>query len=216
MIHRQLKLVIDNGLFNIKSDTSILDEFFYNFDILPDELTRIKTFFSNTTIEAIIGYPKKDSAFPIVAIALAGDTESEKVLGMKMDQITDPEDEFFGSDFKGAIWDYNYNVIIAALHPDICAYLYEIIKLIFIININYFINLGYFNITVSGAELIPDTRYLPEHIFIRQLIFNCSSELVYLDKDSRLSKAFRVEGLHIDKEATLRDIGDVISNIKPY
>jgi hypothetical protein len=216
MIHRQLKTIIDNGFINIYSDTSLLDEFIYNFNILPDEITRMKTYFSQNKIESSIGYPKVDMPFPIVAIILAGDTESEKVLGREMGQITDSEDDFFGSDFKGSIWDYHYNIIIATIHPDICAYIYELIKLIIISNIDTFINLGHFNINISGAELIPDTRYLPEHVFIRQLAFSCSSELMFLDKDSRLNKAFAVSGIHLDKEATLRDIGNVETEVKLY
>lgn len=217
MINRYIKTVLENGITKIKEDPTILDELFrYNYALGIEETNSCKEYFASKGFTVVNGYPRSDSKFPLVAITLLGDSESEYFLNNDASTMEDVPEEFLGMDLKTTIWDYMYQLFIYTEHPDITAYYYEIVKSILLANVSTFIDLECFNISLSGSELMPDLRYLPEHLFSRQLTFKCSSEFIRFDKESKAYKAFKVTGIYIDKNASSRDIGEVSSNVDVY
>lgn len=217
MIHRYLYDILTDGIQVIQNDLTVLDELFQQQFLLGEETAnQVKTYFASKSLNVINGYPRTDSPFPLVAITLLSDNESEYVLNDDAGAIYDEDTPHFGEDIKTTIWDYVYQMLVISEHPDITAYYYEIVKSIILINIDTLVNLDCFNMSLSGSELAPDPRYLPEHLFSRQLTFKCSSEFQRFDKDSRWLKAFAVRGISVDKNASKRETGDIVTNISPY
>jgi hypothetical protein len=217
MINRYLKTILENGITAIQNDLTILDELFrYNFILEDSESISCKSYFSTNGFTVVNGYPRSDSKFPLCAITLLSDREADYVLNNDAGVIDDVPEQYTNMDLKTTIWEYMYQLFIYTEHPDITAYYYEIVKSILLENIDTFNDLACFNLSLFGSELAPDLRYLPEHLFSRQLTFRCNSEFTRFDRDSKLAKAFKVTGIYVDKTASKQDIGDVKANVNIY
>ena len=217
MINRYLFTLLETGVHQIQNDLSVLDSLFQDNYVLSDEeLATIKTYFKAHGLNVINGYPRSDSEFPLIAITLSSDRESDYFIGDEAEPITEDDSPYLGMDLKSTIWEYTYQLLLYTEHPDITAYYYEIMKAMIILNLDYLSELDCYGFSISGSELAPDPRYLPEYLFVRQLTFRCNSEFQRFDKDSKWAKAFRVTGIHVDKNASNYDIGNVASNVTPY
>ena len=217
MINRYLHDILVDGVEVIQNDLSVLDELFQQQFILGEEAsTEIKTYFANKGMNVVTGYPRSDSTFPLVAITLTADSEDENFLNDDAGYIDDTDDPYYMQDIKSAIWSYTYQLFVYTEHPDITAYYYEIVKSILLHSLNVLSDLDCFNFGISGSELVPDPRYMPEHLFVRQLTFKCNSEFQRFDKESRWTKAFAVRGISVDKNASKRDTGNIVTNVTPY
>lgn len=217
MINRYLHILLTQGVTQIQDDPSVLDLLFQdNFLLSDEELAIIKTYFKDHPPNIINGYPRSDSEFPLVAITMSSDMESETFLNEDGGFIDDTDSEYFGMDIKTAIWDYVHQLHVYTEHPDITTYYYEIVKSILLANLDYLVDLDCFSFAISGTELAPDPRYIPEQIFARVITFKCSSEFQRFDKESRWRKAFKVTGIHVDKNASNWDTGNVATNVTPY
>lgn len=217
MINRYLHDILVDGVAIIQNDLSVLDELFQQQFILGEETANeIKTYFSNHGLNVVSGYPRSDSTFPLVAITLTSDSEDDYFLNDDAADLTDIDDPHYMEDIKSTIWSYAYQLFVYTEHPDITAYYYEIVKSILLISLDTLSDLDCFNFALSGSELVPDVRYMPEHLFVRQLTFKCSSEFQRFDRESRWGKAFAVRGISVDKNASSRDTGNIVTNVTPY
>lgn len=217
MIHRYLYTMITEAVENISDDVSVLDGLFQdNFVLSDEELNTIKIYWKAHPPNIINGYPRSDSSFPLIAITLSGDRESEYYLNNDAGMITEEGNPYYHMDLQSTMWDYSYDLLIYTEHPDITAYYYTILKFIIIANSDVLRDLDVINIRLEGTELAPDPRYIPEHLFVHRMTFRCESEFIRIDKNSRWGKAFRVEGIHLDRDASKRDIGNVKDNVTIY
>ena len=214
MIQRYLFTALKNGIDQINADPEIITDLFTNFDLTTTEIEAIKTWFAATPPEVHHGYARVDTKFPSYHIILGSENESDHVLGDEGVMIDDPEDENFGADVKTTIWEHNYQVLCYAEHPDATTYMYEIAKTILIVNAHsFFTEAGLFFQYISGMDLAPDPRYLPENLFGRQLTFKCKREFCRVDKDSAAGKAFQVSAIHVDKSGSPSDVGGVKTKV---
>lgn len=217
MIHRYLYDILTNGIQAITDNPLILDELFQdNYVLVSDEAASIKEYFIAKGLNIYNGYPRQDSVFPAVNIILGEEGEEEEVIGDSGGIITDETDPNYRSDIFTVIWGHTYRLLISTEHPDVTAYYYEIIKFVMLEGIHILIDDGCLNFQLSGNELAPDPRYLPEHLFARQLVFKCQREFQRIDKVSKMYRAVSISGIHVDKEGSLRDVGDVKTNVEPY
>lgn len=210
MIQRLLYKALVTGLDAIKSDPTILDDLFLkNFELDAAEVAGIKTFFAAKPPTVIHGYARNDQAPPIISILLASEREADAVIGDEAGDVVDELDEDFGASQYTALWEHTFHLVCIAEHPDVCQYIYEVAKAIINQAKPTFIPYGVYGLSLSGADLAPDPRYVPEHFFIRQLAVSCRAELLTVAKDTKLGKAFTVAGIHVDKSGSPRDVGGV-------
>ena len=92
--------------------------------------------------------------------------------------------EFFGSVEVAGKFNENMNI-------------YEIAKEILRNGSRYLNDRRCLNYKLRGNDLAPDPRYLPAHLFVRQLSFSCWREFQRVDQGSRLQKAFSILGAHV-------------------
>lgn len=210
MIQRFIYAALKQGIEEIKADPAILQHLFGDhFSLTETEVQAIQKVFDEKTPHVVHGFLPLDAKLPAYSITLQNEEEAETVLGDEAGIIDDPDDPDYGADVYASIWSHNYNVLCYAEHPDVTSYLYEAAKAIFLSAKPIFIDEALFEIHLSGMDLAPDPRYIPEHLFVRQLGFRCQREFQQVDYLSKLRKAFRVRGLHVDRSGSPSDVGGV-------
>lgn len=219
MIQRLIFDALKTGMDVLVQDFSLLDEMFGSdsqYGYSQTEIAAIKTLFRSTPPYPVHGYAQRDHIFPLWAILLSGEQETERALADETGFEDDPDDPNFGTDIVGSIWDHSYAVLTYGISPDICTYCYEVARSILMIARRDWVNhYGYYNIRLSGADLAPDPRYFPEHMFIRQLTVNASGEHSFPVEGSRFGRAWKVAGMHVDKSGSPSDVGGVKALIYP-
>jgi hypothetical protein len=210
MIQRLLYTALTRGLDAIKADPTILDDLFLdNYELGQTEVDGIKAFFAAKPPTVVHGYARSDQEPPLYSIILASEREADAVIGDEAGMVDDVEDPDFGSDQYAALWEHTFHIMCLAEHPDVCTYLYEVAKATILQAKPTFIPFGVYGLTLSGQDLAPDPRYVPEHFFVRQLVVSCRAELLTTAKSTKLEKAFQVAGIHVDKSGSPSDVGGV-------
>jgi hypothetical protein len=214
MIQRFLYTTLKDGLEEIQNNLDILDDLFHDlYRLEQSEVDDIKTAFTAKPPGVIHGYARSETDFPVFSIVLVSEQEDEHYMGDDAGMIDEPGDPDFGSDRISTIWAHDYSILCYTEHPDLTLYYYEMAKAIFMTaDLNA---LDLFNVHVSGRDLMPDPQYIPEHLFVRQLSFRASREFERIDANSKLGRAWRVRGVHIDKSGSPSDVGNVKTLVDP-
>ena len=147
---------------------------------------------------------------------MAREGESDTYIGDYAGQITEPGDIPLGSEVEGSIWDHVYHLRVVSENPDITSYMYEVIKTIMLAGLDVLTDLECMSFAFSGQDLAPDSKYLPERFFVRQLVFSCKRQFARIDREARLTKAFQVAGIHIDSSGSPSDVGGVETLVTTY
>ena len=206
MIQRLLYTALTQGLVAIKKDPSILADLFKsNFQLSDKEVEGIQKLFADSPPTVVHGYARSDQDTPIISILLHSEREADLMLHDDAGDVTETMDSDFGASQYSALWEHVYNIVCITEHPDVCQYIYEVCKYIILQAKCTWIPYGVYEIRVSGADLAPDRRYMPEHFFIRQLTLSCRAELLTTAKNSKFGKAFKLGSISVDKNAIPSD-----------
>lgn len=200
MIERILYLVLENVLKALREDQTLIDEVFSRiYQLEKDEVAGIKRLFAKP-IEIRQGYAHADATMPMFTIILAGEQQSDFVIGDSagMTQGLQPFDPAFGCDQIASIWDQNFQILCYSENPDQTRYMYEAARSAFLVNRTFLAQNGLLDPAMSGMDLTPDPRYLPDHLFCRVLSIRTKSEFVLVDYNSRAGRAFQITGLAVD------------------
>jgi hypothetical protein len=217
MIQRYLIDLLQEGFDAIVADPLILEDIFLeNYGLSDAEVAAIKIFFAAHPIVLVNGYSRQDNRYPAIAVTLGSEGESQTVLGDDGGMVMDESDKYYHCDINTAIWEHTYFLTVISEHPDTTAYYYEMAKAILLAGLEQLTEKGLASIKVSGEELMLDPAYMPEHLFLRRIIFYCERELQQISRDSRLTKAFRVSGIAVDKSGSPSDVGEVNTNVSIY
>lgn len=215
MIQRYLYDTLVAGIEEIQKDPTILDDIFrVNYCLSQAEVDSIKEAFAASPPNVIHHYARSESEFPLYSIVLESEQESEHYIGDDAGMIDEPDDPLFGADRIASIFTHDYTILTYTEHPDLTLYYYEIAKAIFLVA--PLKSLGLFNTHISGMDLMPDPRYIPDHLFVRRMSFKADREFERIDRDSKLGKAFRVEGIHVDSSGSPSSVGGAKTLVTPY
>lgn len=217
MIHRYIHAILTTGIATYRADVNLVDDLFNQLYELEDsEINAIKTYFQQKGLSVYSGYPRVDSEPPYVAIILANEGEAETYLGNYAGIITEDGSTLYGADVEGSIWEHVYHLPVVSEHPDITQYMYELVKSVMLAGLSTLIDQECFQFSFSGQDLAPDPRYIPARLFVRQLVFSCRHPFHWIDRNSRLTKAFQISGIHIDSSGSPSDVGNVETLVVPY
>ena len=215
MIQRFLYGTLRDGVQAILDEMTILDDIFRNNYCLEQaEVDSIKEAFEGKPPNVIHHYARSESDFPLYSVVLDSEQQSEDFIGDDAGMIDDPEDPQFGADRIATIFTHDYSILTYTEHPDLTLYYYEIAKAILLVA-----NLkaeGMFDLHFSGMDLMPDPRYIPDHLFVRRLQLKVSREFQRVDRDSKLGKAFRVTGIAVDSSGSPSSVGGAKTLVTPY
>lgn len=217
MIHRYIYNILKDGVQAITETPDILDELFQdNYELVSEEAEAIETYFLANGLNVYNGYPRKDTKFPSISIILGEENETEHFLNDSAGLITDEDSPNYRAEIFASMWKHSYRLLVITEHPDVTAYYYEIVKFIMLAGQDILADDGCLDFHLSGSELSPDPKYLPEHLFARQLIFSCQREFQRINRNSRLFPIKSVEGIHVDSQGSPSDVGDVKTNVTTY
>ncbi len=217
MIHRLLYDVLTAGVAEISADLDILERFFLDSYCLESvEIEKIRDLWAKKPPAVIQGYARTDVQPPLYSITLQNESEDQHFLGDEIGIQDDPDLPGFGDDIEGSVWQHGYNIHVYSEHPDATAWYYEAAKIILQRAGGTFNDNGLFEIHMAGMELMPDPRYIPEHLFVRQLTFQCKKVMsVLVEPDVPRVRA--ISGVHVDTPGeSSEDVGGVETNVTPY
>lgn len=218
MIHRYIGELIKNSIDAVLENPVLLDDLFAgNYELVTTEASAIKEYFAKNGLNVVTGYPRNTTEFPAVCIILAEEGQNEEVVGDTGGFIDDEEDQNLGKEIYTSFWNHSYRLLVITEHPDVTSYYYEIVKYIMAYGQKSLERDGCFDFSMSGNDLAPDPRYLPDHLFARQLVFRCGREFQLIIRDSDLRYGgLRVSGIHVDSGGSQSDVGSVNTGVKPY
>ncbi len=200
MIQRLLFTALFNAVARIASDTTLVNQLFAaNYGLLPNEVAAIQTYFSTNPPKVVQGYARADAKMPLYAVLLQGEAQSDYSIGDNagMTMGIGAGQLGYGCETIGTFWDQNFQIYCYAENPDMAVYMYEIAKSALLVNRTFFQDNGVIDPMVSGMDLAPDPRYLPEHLFCRVLAFRCKQQLELVDYDSGVGRAFQITGIAV-------------------
>lgn len=213
MIHRYLYDAVTAGLAALVQSPEMLEDIFnWGYSLEASEIAALKTHFLAHPPTVVNGYARQDTQFPAIAIILGRESQTEEYIGEYAGSVDTEDHEAYRSDIHGGIWQASYNLEIYAQNPDVVLWYYEIVKEILIAAHAFFTEKGMFGMKISGSDMAPDPAYLPEHLFGRQLVFDCSFEYEIIDRASRLEKAFAIRGVHLDSTGSPSDPGEAVKS----
>jgi len=218
MIQRILYKALTEGLAYYRANPEAFDRLFgENYGLPTTEVDAIKQFFAEHPPKVNHGYARMDQDPPLYAIVLADERETETVLGDEAGMINDDDDDpDYGSDQYAVFWEHTYHIMCVAEHPEAAQYVYEVAKAVILAAKPTFLPEGIYGIKVSGSELLPDPRFIPEHWFVRQITLYCQRELLTVKIGSAADKVNKVAGIHVDNDGVGGDVGEVKTLVKLY
>ena len=169
---RVLLGVLRTEIDRLSKDKSELERFFSHFfDPLTDKNERDSWVnnFTRRPPKVVLGYPRTSSEFPCFSIVLESERQTQEALGLYLGQSLEEEGGDTSFEYLGAMFEQTLGVYIYAEHPDVCIYLYQFAKSVFLGANETLLCCGLIDPMYSGGELAPDEGYLPENMFVRVL-----------------------------------------------
>ena len=188
MVERTLFGVIRDGLTYFTEDEGARFERWLRdyMNLEPAEAAKGRIYFAGGTtpdgdlVEArpptlVHGYPRTGGPFPCWALTLGSERESATWIGDDT-QFLDSNGEAYYDPDTGAAMDpqsrrveYSFSILVIADHPDVTIWYYHLLKQVILRNHDVLIARDIDELQLSGADLAPDPRYLPNDVFARQL-----------------------------------------------
>lgn len=151
--------VIVADLASAQPGESVLDNILANLDAA--ERARHREWFATNPPSTLMGYPRIDGPFPVIALTLAGDTVDHDYLGVG-EHVAD------GVEQRHRWVRGSYALLIYGQHPDMLAMLYRVVRRILNVGIPWLIARGMYDLTLDGMDLNPSPEY-PENLFVRRI-----------------------------------------------
>jgi hypothetical protein len=215
MLERIIFTALKEGIAELVADPGEVKRLFAKLKGLSKaEADKIADFLRRLPPDVIHNYPREDSTFPLYAIVLDDESETQKFLDDFGSVVDDEEAALFGdAALEGAfkrtsIFTSKYNIwVVAQESPDIAIAYYQIAKYILGRKRSFFKELGILDTHFAGGDVAPNMNYLPAYLFVRRLTMTCQfEEPVFEEPESRIRS---VAGIHVDDGAELEEIGGV-------
>lgn len=229
-IERIIYKILKNAVDYYITKPELFEQFLIDGGLDVDEAANQKDFFISHQPNVIHGYARQGDNFPIWAITLGGESNDQDYLGEDASCIDEDEETYLDEngnpiDMHIRRWSHSFQVWTITDHPDVTLYYYYFCKKILQESKSLFQDEGIDEITFSGAELVPDPKYLPDSIFVRQLIINLKSDDIYHETvRPGVDRGKTIAGIHVPEEPIDEsvEIGDppisseVHTNIRIY
>lgn len=173
LIERVLQDVLRRGFYELKRDTSIVDDLFYKLRLATRN--DIKEYLEEHDTTVYLNFPKETFKYPLLAIVNASDDESEGLDALG--------DHFGGAPYLGGETagyylghglNSRYNIFcLAGRDSNAVLWLYYLAKAVLMINRETLDSHGLYNVMMSGQDVSFKEDLLPEFSFARLLTVSC-------------------------------------------
>lgn len=227
MIERLVFQALTSGIVEFQTHPERMRAFFLrNRRLGPEELELIQTAFSANPPRVFHQYPRIDQFPPgkpaaAWAIILADEDEDVRplgdasgIIGLGDDGGLDPGEPDAGAECLNSVWNQRLMVMTLTDHPDLTVYYYHLCKMLLVRARPFFKDQELLDITFRGGDLAPDPRYMPAHLFVRQLTLTTKKEERIVG--SKEPRAFQVAGMHVDDDSTFEALGGVVAKVETF
>ena len=230
MAERRIFEVVNDGLQFFKDNPDALEQFALEaLELSAAEAAKLRLYFAGgvnadgDTIEAqppvlVHGYPRVDGPFPCWALTLGGESIEQDYLGKDAPFLDSEGDRFFDArtgeivDPRARRLQYRYNFLVIVDHPDITVYYYHLLKQILMSNQTKLEAADVEDMSFTGADMVPDPRYLPHDVFARVLTVTVSGDETWCE-DLPATYARSVQGIAVDDTGEGVTVGDSTQSV---
>lgn len=223
LLERLLYRVITDGVTYLVANPNEVVRFFGEDACLDStdvgtEPTEISALFVKRPPTTVHGFLRRDLAFPAYCITLGSDSTYQQYLGDEAGFMSDGVDA--GRSIDSEVRAYTFVILVVAQHPDHCLYLYHILMWILARGKRELLLDGVLDVSLSGAEVVPDANTAPAGLFIRRLTVTMQREWTVVAPVEGVSfGTFRITGAHYDAPTNGdpgADVGGVIGNVGTF
>lgn len=181
---QKISQLLKLGVTTISNSVGLLDPILT--DLSDNDRQVIKDYWTSNPPNVVSGYARLEGPFPCVAIVMMNEVISQDYIGLgdeldPGDLEADTSDDF---SFHKRRLSGQFALHVMAEHPDICVSYYRAIRRILNVGFRWLLANNLFDPQLTGQELAPDTKYSPEHIFIRRLVLSVEYEESWVDNDA--------------------------------
>jgi hypothetical protein len=216
LIARTIYSVVSAGLAAFQANPQIYQNLFgTQWGLSQTEIDGIIATFAKKPVTIRHGYAQADFTPPQVTILLQSEQQSDYLLGdyVGQDTYAQADGTLVTAAQLGSFYDSSFQIICITENVDACAYLFEMVKTTLTIGKDLLEQGGVMDPMLSGMDLAPDGRYLPEHLFARVLNLRCKNMFKVTDFDNALAKALKV-GVYLPNKTTYPN-GGVPTTVTP-
>ena len=180
--------VLKHGLKELYANLKIIDELF---PTLPGDVRRELMGYldKHQNIQVVHNFPTRGTQLPIISLSLAAESEdqSKETLNYHVDELVDK----IGVDVTEAqalAMRSTYNIMVFTQDRDFTIHLYNLLKALLLLNLDYLVINGLHEIQISGSDFrFEDDNYFPAFAYSR----NLSLSALHYDTVLTKSKALR-------------------------
>ena len=194
---QRIALVLKQGVSAITSDPTLLNPILS--DLSDNDLTSIRTYWTNHPPIVLSGYARSEGPFPCFAITLTSEEIAQDYVGVGQEAyflgsppVYNPSDDKQGSEYKRRVTG-TYGIHIYAEHPDVCSLYYRVARRIMNVGMWRLLEGALNEPVLSGQELAPDASYTPDNLFVRRLSVTVEYEEKWTNTDALAAALMNVE-----------------------
>jgi hypothetical protein len=195
MFERVIYKILEDGFTRLNGNSDELTRLFKMTQPYVTDKETSKILSATKTPPSIIhSYPRDDSKFPLLAIILRNEAESQSLVGDQAGIVSEADlsdIELLGGHSLGSItqdhrwlstfFTYDYSILVMSKNVDWTIYTYEVAKYLLFASRPAFKQYGAYNLRLSGSDLEPKMEYLPPYIFGRQINLSLRREFKIID-----------------------------------
>lgn len=173
--------MLQTGVDAITADTTVLDSILA---ALPDDVRqKAKDEWSDHHPIVRMGYARADWDLPAFALTLTGDDTTQDYLGVGEEAYLGDDDEKLGEVMRKRNTG-RFTIYVYTTHTDTCEWWYRVLRRICNVGVRYLIANGLEEPVIGGADLAPDPRYTPEHLYVRRVTLSVEYTEEWTDQDA--------------------------------
>lgn len=221
MIERSIYTALTTGIAWLAAKPRRVYTLFKRLGLSDTEAAGVQTWFTAHVPNVIHSYPRiGETKFPAICIVLGDESESTKFLDDSGGIINAEDAETLGSlglvgaEITTSISSFEYHLLVIANEPDMTIYLYQIVRNI-LMQQRAFLksDAGLLDQAMSGADLVPDPRYMPDHLFVRRLTLKCLAETPFIGEAPSSGLVRSVDGIFVDDGRQADETGGVLTQV---
>ena len=182
---RLILRVLRIGVEALRADQTPLDHIWSTLN--AGDLVKAKEYFVKHPPEIVQGYPRFDKPFPVFAVPMISDVDSQEFLD-EADHfehfVDEDEIEPGETQVRSRRRTESIGIYILEGNPDLCALYYRVAKRILEVATPHLIKQGLDLTRFQGAEVAPDAQMISEQMFMRRLTISFDYDEEWVVGDS--------------------------------
>lgn len=180
---RVIARLLASGVNAISANVALLDTIIGEQLEDDDERTKMRTAWSSYPPVVVQNYPRANTTIPCYAVTLMADRTVSDRIGKGEHAWFDDADVEQGTQWSQRVQG-TFGVHVFTTHPDLCSWWYRVARRIILSGFQYLQDNSLDDPQIDGQDLLPNTQYTSEHMFVRRLTLTVEYEETWTDQDA--------------------------------